>query len=69
MCINTILKVKTVTESSARMEDGRTVHLGQLTGVKTSDYLEVYANLAFRKIAAHEAESIRMAQGFHGGAL
>ncbi len=69
MCLNTILQVKTITENSALMEDGRTVRLGPLTGIKTGDYLEVYANLAFRKIDAYEAQSIRTAQQFHGGAL
>ena len=55
MCFVTFLKVKKVNAGLAQMEDGRTVRLGKLSGVKPGDKLEVYADLA---LSNHTADII-----------
>lgn len=59
MCIQTHLRVRSVSKTTAVMEDGRVVKLGPLTDVSRGDYLEVYADLAIAKSDPRDARSIR----------
>jgi hydrogenase maturation factor len=56
MCIQMPGKVQRVEGRYATMEDGRKVRLGPLQGVKTGDYLEVYADIALAKIEKEKHE-------------
>lgn len=51
MCMQTIVRVKTVRDTKAIMEDGREVMLGPLRNVKKGDYLRVYTNIVIDKVS------------------
>jgi hypothetical protein len=62
MCAALILKVVSVKNSFATMQDKRIVHTGNLKDIKPGDYLEVYADIAVNKVDQKDAQSINNAR-------
>lgn len=58
MCFVIPLKIKQINNNLAKMEDGRLVKLGPIKAQK-GDYLQVYADVAVKKLTDKEALSIR----------
>jgi hypothetical protein len=50
--MQTILRVKSVRDTKAIMEDGREVMLGPIQNVGKGDYLRVYTNVAIDKVSS-----------------
>lgn len=59
MCFAIPLKVKRVLGTNALMENGRIVGLGDIKKLKAGDFLEVYADMAVRKLSKTQAREIR----------
>jgi hydrogenase maturation factor len=59
MCFSIPLKIKYLKNGLAKMEDGRTVRLGNLKNISQGDYLEVYADMAVHKLSKKQALDIR----------
>lgn len=58
MCFAIPLKIKSIENKIALMEDGRKVRLGPVTA-KVGDYLEVYADMAVGKLSNKQALETR----------
>jgi len=61
MCFVLPLRVKSVSDSQAIMEDGRQVSISMVGKVKRGEWLLVQSNLAVDKLTAIDARAMRSA--------